>query len=85
MRYVTNEQRRRRTLFKPTPRAVASWLIFYVAHSLRIDSDMLVVTASSARTALKISQLTDGGMSPTYDSVHYVVLNGRGHVRLYRL
>jgi hypothetical protein len=34
---------------------------------------------------LKISQLTDGGMSPTYDSVHYVVFNGRGHVRLYRL
>jgi hypothetical protein len=43
---------------------VASWLIFYVAHSLRIDSDMLVVRA------LKISQLTDGGMPPTYDSMH---------------
>jgi len=43
MRYVTNEQRRRRTLFKPTLWAVASWLIFYVAHSLRIDLDMLVV------------------------------------------
>jgi hypothetical protein len=39
-------------------------------HSLRIDSDMLVVTASPARTALKISQLTDGGMPPTYDSMH---------------
>jgi len=64
MRYVTNEQRRRRPLFKPTPWAVASWLIFYVAHSLRIDSDMLVVRA------LKISQLTDGGMPPTYDSMH---------------
>ena len=35
MRYVTNEQRRRRTLFKPTFWAVASWLIFCVAHSLR--------------------------------------------------
>src|SRR5262252_2668399 len=35
MRYVTNEQRRRRTLFKPTPWAVASWLICCVAHSLR--------------------------------------------------
>jgi hypothetical protein len=45
-------------------------LIFYVAHSLRIDLDMLVVTASAARTALKISQLTDGGMPPTYDSMH---------------
>ena len=71
MRYVTNEQRRRRTLFKPTLWAVASWLIFCVAHSLRIDSDMLVVTASPARTALKISQLTDGGMPPTYDSMHW--------------
>jgi len=64
MRYVTNEQRRRRTLFKPTPWAVASWLIFRVARSLRIDLDMLVVRA------LKISQLTDGGMPPTYDSMH---------------
>ena len=64
MRYVTNEQRRRRTLFKPTHWAVASWLIFRVAHSSRIDLDMLVVRAS------KISQLTDGGMSPTYDTMH---------------
>jgi Rieske Fe-S protein len=70
VRYVTNEQRRRRTLFKPTHWAVASWLIFCVAHSSRIDLDMLVVTASPARTALKISQLTDGGMSPTYDTMH---------------
>ena len=69
MRYVTNEQRRRRTLFKPTLWAVASWVIFCVAYSSRIDS-MLVVTASPARTALKISQLTDGGMPPTYDSMH---------------
>ena len=37
MRYVTNEQRSRRTLFKPTHWAVASWLIFRVAHSSRID------------------------------------------------
>ena len=64
MRYVPNEQRRRRTLFKPTPWAVASWLIFRVARSLRIDLDMLVVRA------FKISQLTDGGMPPTYDSMH---------------
>ena len=70
MRYVTNEPRRRRTLFKPTLWAVASWLIFCVAPSSRIDSDMLFVTASPARTALKISQLTDGGMSPTYDTMH---------------
>ena len=39
-------------------------------HSSRIDLDMLVVTASPARTALKISQLTDGGRSPTYDTMH---------------
>ena len=67
MRYVTNEQRSRRTLFKPTLWAVASWLIFRVAHSSRIDLDMLVVRA------LKISQLTPrprGGMSPTYDTMH---------------
>ena len=64
MRYVTNEQRRKRTLFKSTLWAVASWLIFCVAHSLRIALDMLVVRA------LKISQLTDGGMLPTYDSMH---------------
>src|SRR6516165_12293210 len=64
VRYVTNEQRSRRTLFKPTHWAVASWLIFRVAHSSRIDLDMLVVRA------LKISQLTDGGRSPTYDTMH---------------
>jgi hypothetical protein len=40
-----NEQRRRRTLFKPTLLAVVSWVIFRVAHSLRIDLDMLVVRA----------------------------------------
>jgi hypothetical protein len=44
---------------------VASWLIFRVAHSLRIDSDRLVVRA------LKISQLTDGGMPPTYETMHW--------------
>ncbi|HEV3211250.1 MAG TPA: hypothetical protein VGY91_13390 [Chthoniobacterales bacterium] len=65
MRYVTNEQRRRRTLFKLTLRAVVSWPIFCVAHSLRINFDMLVVRA------LKISQLTGGGTPPTYDSMHH--------------
>jgi hypothetical protein len=38
--------------------AVTSWLIFYVAHSLRIDLDMLVVTASPARSRLE-NQPTD--------------------------
>jgi len=59
-RYVTDEQRSRRPIFIATLRAVASWLFFRVAHSLRINSDMLVVSASAARTALKNSQLTDG-------------------------
>jgi hypothetical protein len=59
-RYVTDEQRRRRPIFIATLRAVASWLFFRVAHSLRINLDMLVVSASAARTALKNSQLTDG-------------------------
>jgi hypothetical protein len=45
MRYVTNEQRRRRTLFKPTLWAVASWLRFCVAHSLRIDLEWRVIFA----------------------------------------
>ena len=50
----------RRPIFIATLRAVASWLFFRVARSLRIDSDRLVVTASPARTALKNSQLTCG-------------------------
>jgi hypothetical protein len=55
--YVTDEQHSRRPIFIATLRAVASWLFFCVAHSLRINSDMLVVSASAARTALKNSQL----------------------------
>jgi hypothetical protein len=51
---VTDEQRSRRPIFNATLRAAASWLFFCVAHSLRIDSDMLVVRA------LKNSQLTCG-------------------------
>jgi hypothetical protein len=57
---VTDEQRRRRPIFIATLWAAASWLFFRVARSSRIDSDMLVVTASPARTALKNSQLTCG-------------------------
>jgi hypothetical protein len=49
---------------------VASWLIFGVAHSLRIDLDMLVVRA------LKINQLTDGGMPQSLA----LVLQARGAV-----
>jgi two-component system sensor histidine kinase LytS len=57
-RYVTDEQRSRRPIFIATLWAAASWLFFRVAPSSRIDSDMLVATASPARTALKNSQLT---------------------------
>jgi hypothetical protein len=53
-RYVTDEQRSRRPIFIATLRAVASWLFFRVARSLRIDLDMLVACA------LKNSQLTCG-------------------------
>jgi hypothetical protein len=51
---VTDEERSRRPIFNAILRAVASWLFFRVAHSLRIDSDMLVVRA------LKNNQLTGG-------------------------
>jgi hypothetical protein len=69
-RYVTDEQRRRRPIFIATLRAVASWLFFRVAHSLRINLDMLVVSASAARTALKNSQLTDGESHVIYETGH---------------
>jgi hypothetical protein len=59
-RYVTDEQRSRRPIFIATLWAAASWLFFSVARSSRIDLDMLVATASPARTALKNSQLTCG-------------------------
>jgi hypothetical protein len=49
---------------------VASWLFFGVARSLRINSDMLVVSASAARTALKNSQLTDGESHVIYGTGH---------------
>jgi hypothetical protein len=53
-RYVTDEQRSRRSIFNATLRAAANWLFFRVARSSRIDSDMLVARA------LKNSQLTCG-------------------------
>ena len=69
-RYVTDEQRGRRPIFIATLRAVASWLFFCVAHSLRIDADMLVISASAARTVLKNSQLTDGESHAIYGTGH---------------
>jgi len=65
-RYVTDEQRSRRPIFIATLRAVASWLFFRVARSLRIDSDMLVARA------LKNSQLTDGENHAIYGTGHYI-------------
>src|SRR5215468_11882039 len=59
-RYVTDEQRSRRPILIATLWAAASWLFFRVARSSRIDLDMIVATASPARTALKNSQLTCG-------------------------
>jgi hypothetical protein len=44
---------------------VASWLFFRVAHSSRIDLDMLVVRA------LKNSQLTDGESHVIYGTGHW--------------
>ena len=63
-RYVTDEQRRRRPIFIATLRAVTSWLFFRVAHSLRINADMLVARA------LKNSQLADGESHITYGTGH---------------
>ena len=65
-RYVTIPRPRdgRRPIFIATLRAVASWLFFRVAHSLRINLDMPVARA------LKNSQLTDGESH---------VISGTGH------
>jgi hypothetical protein len=54
--YVTDEQSAAagRPIFIATLRAAAGWLFFRVAHSLRINLDMLVARA------LKNSQLTGG-------------------------
>ena len=82
MRYVTNEQRRRRTLFKLTLWAVGQ-LADFPRCSLLTSRTSFVPAMGAPRSAegqnwcgmlvvraLKISQLTDGGMPPTYDSVH---------------
>ena len=73
-RYVTDEQRSRRPIFIATLRAVASWLFFLRrGGSLRINSDMLIVSATAARTALKNSELSSG--LPDESHVTY----GTGH------
>ena len=45
---------------------MALWPIFCVARSLRTDLSMLVALA------LKIGQIADGGMPPTYETMHKV-------------
>ena len=60
-RDVTDEQRGRPPIFIATPGAAAGWLFLPSGscrtRSSRINLDMLVVTASPARTVLKNSQL----------------------------
>src|SRR6516165_5145808 len=78
-RYVTDEQLSRRPIFIATLRAAASWLFFRVAHSSRIDLDMIVARA------LKNSQLTGGERHAyfgdgTLDSGVQIPLGGRGTV-----
>jgi hypothetical protein len=43
---------------------MALWPIFRVARSSRTDLSMLVARA------LKIGQIADGGMPPTYETMH---------------
>jgi hypothetical protein len=64
MRYVTNEQRGRRTLFKPTRRADGAFADFLRCSLLTYDLSMLVARA------LKIGKIADGGMPPTYETMH---------------
>ena len=45
---------------------MALWPIFRVARSSRTDQSMLVARA------LKIGQIADGGMAPTYETMHEI-------------
>jgi len=51
---------------------MAIWPIFRVARSSRTDQSMLVARA------LKIGQIADGGMPPTYETMHYISVNYLG-------
>ena len=51
---------------------MALWPIFRVARSSRTDQSMLVARA------LKIGQIADGGMPPTYETMHYISVNYLG-------
>ena len=63
-RYVTDEQRSRRPIFLATLRAVASWLFFRVARSLRINSDM------RPPHALPTAHFERNHMPATYETMH---------------
>jgi hypothetical protein len=68
LRYVTNEQRRRQTHFKPIRRPMAAFADFLSGgrrtRSSHTDLSMLVARA------LKIGKIADGGMPPTYETMH---------------
>jgi hypothetical protein len=64
LRYVTSEQQRRKTLFKPTRRADGDLADFPRCSLLRIDIDTPVARA------LKIGQIADGGMPLAYQNMH---------------
>jgi hypothetical protein len=64
VRDVTNEQRHRRTLFKPI-----LWGGGQLADFLRC-SLLTYRFRFARRSRLENCQLTDGGMPPTYDSMH---------------
>jgi len=66
-RYLTDEQRSRRSIFIATLRAATSWPFFHVARSLRIGSDMLVARA------LKNSQLTCGKRHAISGTGHWCI------------
>ena len=51
---------------------MALWPIFRVARSSRTDQSMLVARA------LKIGQIADGGMPPTYETMRYISVNYLG-------
>ena len=58
-------ERRRRTLFNANPEGRwRFWPIFCVARFSRTDLSMLVARA------LKIGKIADGGMPPTYETMH---------------
>src|SRR6516164_3814010 len=61
MRYATNEQRRRRTLFKPTHWAVASWLMF-------LRCSLLTYRSRYARRSRLENQPTDPAAAGRYAS-----------------